>query len=94
MMAAGVAKPKAQGQAITKTETALISESSKGCPVSHQAARVIKAKPSTTGTKMLLTRSTRACIGALTAWASSIRRIMRDSVLCEPRAVTRITILP
>ena len=32
-MAVGVAKPNAQGHAITKTDTAIIKENSKVCPI-------------------------------------------------------------
>ena len=56
-MAAGVAKPRAQGQAITSTDTACINAVST-MPVSHHVtAKVIKAITTTTGTKIAVTLS-------------------------------------
>ena len=71
MMAAGVASPSAQGQAITITATAWISAASSPAPMASQPARVTSATTSTTGTKMADTWSTSRWMGALAACASS-----------------------
>ncbi|MCY1519778.1 hypothetical protein D9M68_545400 [compost metagenome] len=94
MIAVGVARPRAQGQAITSTATALISAVSTPAPASSQPARVSRAMPTTTGTKTLLTRSTSFWIGALAAWASSTRRMIRASTVSPPRAVVRMRSRP
>ena len=59
MMAAGVASPSAQGQAITSTATARISAVSAPTPAHSQPSSVSKAITSTTGTNTLETWSTR-----------------------------------
>ncbi|VVB99371.1 Uncharacterised protein [uncultured archaeon] len=52
MIAVGVASPNAQGQAITSTETANISESAKGCAAAkYQKPNVASESSITTGTK-------------------------------------------
>ncbi len=89
MIAAGVARPRAQGQAMTSTATALISAVSSGAPASHQPIRVISASTSTAGTNTWLTRSTSFWIGALAAWASSTRRMIRASTVSVPSAWVR-----
>ncbi len=58
MMATGVAKPNAQGQAMTNTATAWMSAVSKSVPVAIQAPRVSRAINSTTGTNTSATLST------------------------------------
>ena len=58
MMAAGVAKPKAQGQAITSTATARINATSSGSPMASQPKSVAIAINSTTGTNTAATWST------------------------------------
>ncbi|MNL28383.1 hypothetical protein D3C87_1500230 [compost metagenome] len=67
MIAVGVARPNAQGQAITSTATALISAVSIGAPYSHQPTSVANASSRTTGTKIWLTLSTSFWIGAFAA---------------------------
>ena len=59
MMATGVAKPKAQGHAITKTATAWMSAVSKPSPSAIQVPKVSKAINRTTGTKTSATLSTK-----------------------------------
>ena len=44
MIAVGVASPRAQGQAITSTATALIKAVSSGAPYSHQPIRVAECQ--------------------------------------------------
>ncbi len=94
MIAAGVARPRAQGQAITSTATALISACSTPAPASSQPPRVTRAITSTAGTNTPLTRSTSFWIGALAAWASSTRRMIRASTVSPPSAVVRTTSRP
>ena len=52
--AAGVAKPKAQGQAITNTEIEFIKAVCKsyGAKMKYHAKNVVKAIPTTLGTKI------------------------------------------
>ena len=89
MMAAGVASPSAQGQAITITATLWISATSKPAPTQPQAKPVIRAMPNTTGTNTAAIWSTKRWIGALAAWASSTKRMICDSSDVAPTAVTR-----
>ncbi|MNT08708.1 hypothetical protein D3C72_1434580 [compost metagenome] len=58
MMAAGVANPSAQGQAITITATAWISAASMPTPIHSQPSSVTTATTSTTGTNTADTWST------------------------------------
>ncbi len=61
MMAVGVASPRAQGQAITSTETKLIKARLKfpSAERKYQTAKVIKAIRNTAGTKTETTLSAR-----------------------------------
>ena len=63
----GVARPSAQGQAITSTETALtVAKARRGSgPRAYQAAKVIAATRTTAGTKRPDTTSTVRWIGSL-----------------------------
>ena len=94
MMAAGVASPRAQGQAITSTATAWISAASVPAPAHSQPSSVINASTSTTGTNTADTLSTSRCSGALAACASSTRRMIWASTVSEPTACTCITMRP
>ncbi len=95
MIAAGVASPSAHGQAITSTATAWITAVSKGAPAHHsQVSSVASATTSTTGTNTAATWSTSRWIGALAACASSTSRMMRDSTVSLPTAVTCSTTRP
>ena len=94
MIAAGVARPSAQGQAITITATDRISATSKPTPAAHQPSSVASATSSTTGTNTAATWSTRRWIGALAACASSTSRMMCDSTVSVPTAETCITSRP
>ncbi len=89
MIAVGVARPRAQGQAITSTATALTRACSRPTPATSQAPRVTSAMRITTGTKTWLTLSTSFWIGALAAWASSTRRMIFASTVSPPSAVVR-----
>ena len=88
MMAAGVARPSAQGQAITSTATACSRASSTAAPCHSQPASVTAAITSTAGTKTAATWSTRRCTGALPACASCTRAMICASTLCAPTART------
>ena len=57
--AVGVASPSAQGQAMTNTATAFSRAFSQSPFIPHQPVNVASATTNTTGTKTLLTRSTR-----------------------------------
>ena len=67
MIAVGVASPRAHGQAITNTATALINAVSIGAPYNHQPISVARAISKTTGTNTWLTLSTSFWIGAFAA---------------------------
>ncbi|MCY1299811.1 hypothetical protein D9M70_493520 [compost metagenome] len=94
MIAVGVARPRAQGQAITSTATALSSAVSRPAPSASQTSRVSRAMTITTGTNTALTLSTSFWIGALAAWASSTRRMIRASTVSPPSAVVRTSRRP
>jgi len=57
MMAVGVASPRAQGQAITSTDTAFTMAEFSSPVARYHAAKVTTAIPMTAGTKMPDTRS-------------------------------------
>ena len=66
MMAVGVAKPRAQGQAMTKTEMRMEREKIQdSCPRKYQARPDRRARPITIGTKTAETWSANLAIGAL-----------------------------
>ncbi len=94
MMAVGVARPRAQGQAITRTATACRIAGSQPWPASSQPATVTAAITSTTGTNTALIWSTRRWIGALAPCASATMRTMRLSMDSAPTAVTRTSSSP
>ena len=84
--AVGVANPKAQGQAMTNTETAESNpkESAFSPPKTIQEPKVRMEIPKTTGTKMLDTLSTSRCTGALLPWASCTRWMIWASRVVLP----------
>ena len=94
MMAAGVARPSAQGQAITSTATACSRASSTGASTNSQPPSVMAAITSTTGTNTAATWSTRRCTGALPACASCTSAMMRASTLWAPTARTLTSTAP
>ena len=93
-MAVGVASPSAQGQAMTRTETALISAGSRPAPERTHAAKVTTARPTTIGTNTALTRSTIRWMAGLAACALSTSRITRPSVESPPTARTSTSMKP
>ena len=84
MMATGVARPSAQGQEITRTDTAQFSANSKFCPAIIQAAPASSAIPITTGTNTPLILSASRAMGAFDVPASSTRRMICASVVSSP----------
>ena len=87
MMATGVASPRAQGQLITSTATALVSAVPIGSPRSIQTAKVMSAIIITAGTKIPETLSAIFAIGALVAAASLTIWMIWDSVVSSPTRV-------
>src|SRR5699024_9235585 len=72
MMAMGVAKPRAQGQAITNTEIAMVkAKVNDSPPIKYQPSPERTDKPITTGTNTPEISSANFAIGALDPWASS-----------------------
>ena len=82
--AVGVARPSAQGHAITSTATAGTSAPSKVPDTNHQAANVMAASPTTTGTNTAETWSTSFCTGGLEPCAAATRRMMPESSVSRP----------
>ncbi len=88
MMAVGVARPSAHGQAITSTATMLTMAMVKpALPTKNQPRNVSSAMPITTGTKTPETRSASAWIGALEPCASSTSRMICASAVSAPTLV-------
>ena len=79
VIASGVARPSAQGQAITSTLTADSSPRAiRGCgPNADQSRKVSRAIASTIGTKMAEILSASCSIGARCSCASRTRRVIR-----------------
>ena len=91
MIAVGVARPMAQGHAMTSTATAVVNAMvSRGSgPKASHARNVAAAITSTTGTKTAATRSAIRWMGAREPWASSTSRMMRARVVSLPTRVAR-----
>ena len=72
MIDVGVARPRAQGQAMIRTATVFRSARlNAGCgPRANQATNVAAAAISTAGTNQLVTASASRWIGAFEPWAS------------------------
>ena len=94
MIAVGVARPSAQGQAMTSTATALSTALVQSPVARPQPSSVASAISTTTGTNTALTRSTMRWIGAFLACASSTRRMMRASADSAPTAAVRTSRRP
>ena len=72
IIAVGVAKPSAQGQAITNTEIVIVkAKIHDSCPKKNQAKPERTAKPMTFGTKTPEILSANCAIGAFEPCASS-----------------------
>ncbi len=94
MTAVGVASPRAHGQAMTRTATALRMPASQLPVPKPQAASVTSATATTAGTNTSLTRSTMRWMGALAACADSTARMILASVPSAPTATVRATRRP
>src|SRR5439155_16634434 len=96
MIAVGVASPIAQGHAITRTATALVSarRPAGSGPRSHHETNVSAAITRTTGTKTPATRSASRWIGAREPWASATSLTIRARVVSLPTRAARKTKLP
>ena len=87
MIATGVASPSAQGQLITRTDTALATANPKLCPAISHTISVRTAIPITAGTNTPDTRSAILAIGALVAAASLTIWMIWESVVSSPTRV-------
>ena len=96
MIAVGVARPIAHGQAITTTLMNAVSASvSRGSgPTIAQARNAAPASPRTIGTKTSLIRSARRWIGALLPWARRTMSTIRARAVSLPTRVARKTNVP
>ncbi len=86
--ASGVASPSAQGQAITRTETPIMSDWEAGAPRARCQAVAATASTRMAGTKTPTTRSATAWMRGREAWASSTARMMPASTVAFPVRVT------
>jgi hypothetical protein len=87
--AVGVARPRAHGQAITRTETPATNAGVRAPPIVHHRMNVRAARTSTIGTNTAEIRSARRATGALDACASATRRPICASVVPSPTRVAR-----
>ena len=87
MMATGVARPKAHGQEMTRTEIPLSKAVAKRTPAKSQPMVVRRAIAMTVGTKMPETLSAILAIGALVAAASETILMIWESVVSSPTLV-------
>ena len=87
--AVGVARPRAQGQAMIRTATAAVKAVAAEAPKASQPASVSSERTITTGTKIAETRSASRCTGALPDWAASTRRAICASAVSAPTLVAR-----
>ena len=93
MMAVGVARPSAHGQAITSTVT-MASRPRVTSPQISQMTSVRTDMPMITGTKTAAIRSTAFWIGALEPCASRTIRMMPDRRVSPPTFSTRTVRAP
>jgi hypothetical protein len=96
MIAVGVARPMAHGQAMISTAIAADrANGSRGSgPTSIQPAKASRARATTTGTNQPVTASATRWMGALEPCACSTSRTICDSVVSRPTRSARITKLP
>ena len=87
--AVGVARPRAQGQPMIRTETAAVNANAALSPVASHRPSVAAAMAMTTGTNTPATRSASRCTGALPDWASMTSRAIWASIVCSPTLVAR-----
>jgi len=90
MMAVGVARPMAQGQAITTTATPNLKAVIKGaCRMKNQMPNTARASSTTAGTNQAETASAKRWIGALSPWASRTILMIWESRVASPVRVAR-----
>ena len=94
MRAVGVARPRAQGQAMISTATAAVKASDRPAPVTIQKISVARASTRTIGTKIREMRSARRCASALPFCASSTILAICASCVSDPTRVARTTSRP
>ena len=94
IIAAGVAKPSAHGQAITNTATAFISAGIQSPFSSQVRIKVSTAMATTVGTNTAAAWSATRAIGALLPCASESAAIMSPSRVWLPSCSARYTMLP
>jgi len=102
MMAVGVANPRAQGQAITRTVMKMVSENANlgssgaraGTPKTYQRAKAVRAITITVGTNTAATRSASLWMGALATWASSTNLTICARAVSLPTLVARTLSIP
>ena len=90
MMAVGVARPRAQGQDTTSTDTAMVRANSKVAPHSSHTTMDTRAMVMTTGTNTPATLSASLAMGALELVASSTRRMIWERAVSSPTLSARI----
>ena len=93
-IAVGVARPRAQGQAMTSTATDAVSAFWTEAPATSQPTSVRAAIPRTAGTNTPEMRSARRCTGALPACAAVTIAPIRASVVPSPTRVARTSRAP
>ena len=94
MIAVGVARPMAHGQAMIRTATAERSATAMSPVTTSHPASVSRAMPRTIGTNTELTRSARRWTGAFEAWASSTSLTIWARAVSAPSLVTSTSIRP
>ena len=92
--AVGVARPKAQGQAIMSTVSAACSPAAQSPVTKPQISRVIAAMPKTIGTNTAEIRSAKRCTAGLPVCARLTRSAMAASVVSAPTRVARTSSTP
>ncbi len=93
-IARGVASPIAQGQEITRTETAIFNANSASLPARIHPAQARNAITMTIGTKTAATRSATLATGALVPWAISIILAIWNRTVSSPVFSTLARRLP
>ena len=94
MMAVGVARPRAHGQAMMSTATDACTASGTLPLTSNHPVSVPMAMSTTTGTNTPEMRSASRWIGALLVWASSTNRTIWARAVSEPMRVAATMIIP
>ena len=94
MIAVGVARPRAHGQAMISTATAAVNATAGSSPVPSQKPSAPTAMVMTIGTNTAEMRSASRCTGALPLWASWTSRAIWASLVSPPTCVARTTSRP